>query len=114
MGIKLSHLKYVDPIHAVKDGAETYKETGNIGSALLDPSNDLAKTPLNKKYAAIKSDKDKKKQRDSIYANARSFGYKGPGGMKKGGKVKIKKHTKGDNCRGMGAATRGGRYGKDG
>ena len=32
--------------------------------------------------------------------------------MKKGGKVKT--HTPGDCCRGMGAATRGGKFGKDG
>ena len=82
---------------------------------LLDPHSRLApEPPKSSKELGISAKKKEKKRKEGVYANAFKHGYKGkkPTGMKKGGKVKT--HTPGDCCRGMGAATRGGKFRKDG
>ena len=90
------------------------KNDGNVMNAIFDPSGKMLKQPATPRQIAA----EKKKKRDEMYARA---GKKPPTGMKKGGKVKaykkggkVKPHTPGDCCRGMGAATRGGKFRKDG
>ena len=92
-----------NPISAYKDASD---HGGNTTNAILDPQQLILKSgPRNTKEAneatADAKAKARKKRKKKAYESA---GLPVPPGMKKGGKVK------GNCCRGMGCATRGGNY----
>lgn len=98
-----------NPIQAYRDAG---KRGGNQIDALFDPSGKFLKQPTKtaKEYAKEKEERRKagQKMMSSIY------------GMKSGGQAKMacggkaKKMAKGGQCRGMGAASRGGKFSKSG
>lgn len=92
-----------DPMKAVLDPNQHFLDSGprTAGEARKADVQNKAKFERKRK-------KDRRARTEKAYAAA---GRKAPG-YKKGGQVK-KKHS-GNCCRGMGCATRGGRYNKDG
>ncbi|MHC4882949.1 MAG: hypothetical protein ACYTCV_10175 [Planctomycetota bacterium] len=101
----------VEPVAAAVTAKKQGGSNKEAAMAVLDPNQHYLDRPKqNEAVNAALMAKKKRKKRKQVYAAA---GRKPPG-MKKGGQVKTKPHKHGDNCRGMGCATRGGKFGRNG
>jgi hypothetical protein len=129
MGIKdkLAMAPNIKDIHrnttigGLMEGDSLTEAMTNAGKQGLDPHGLVSDKSKRPKYGQsmaelrkAKAEEAKKKKRRAYYEAA---GMKPPAGLKKGGRVKKMAKggkAKGNCCRGMGAAIRGGRFGKDG
>ncbi len=99
---KLDFLWKPSAAHPVHAAIKAHKKDGNVLNAIVDPSGRIYKQPMTEK------------QGEKWIAKERAKKKKERLGMKAGGKVKGYKHGGQTCCRGMGAATRGGNYSKNG